>query len=266
MADRRGFRGTLRRLAAEQRGQSAGTQGKVIPRGYDPSTIIVRNESGEDLGKFAPVGIDFPVFAPSKAEGADKFMEYPAVAGVAPSVLEHAGRFVVLLEPIPKADASGNLSTGRAAIMGVVPVRVYVNSLEDQHVDVIIGKTVDGEMCRLGTGASGAQILWLEEAAEKDKIFWAIVRLGIPKGCRFGVVKEKLSAGGSAKAYFRKRNSGDTGYETTTVEFKVYAAGNWPDDFSIEAGTRFKIDYDEDPQWPHPVATEPTCSPAETVT
>lgn len=86
-----------------------------------------------------------------------------------------------------------------------------------------------------------------------------------PGGVRYGVMKTPLSAGGSGTAYLRERNSGDTNYETTTKEVTVYAAGNWPDGFSVQPGTRIEIAEHNDPRHPHLVAKDPTCRPAETV-
>ncbi len=87
----------------------------------------------------------------------------------------------------------------------------------------------------------------------------------LPAASRYGVLKTPLTAGGSGTAYLRERNAGDTNYETTTKEVTVYAAGNWPDDFTVQAGTRIKITRHDDPRHPHLVAEDPTCSPAETV-
>lgn len=86
-----------------------------------------------------------------------------------------------------------------------------------------------------------------------------------PAAPQFGVVKTVLAAGGSATAYLRERNSSDTNWETTTKERTVYAAGNWPDGLTVQPGTRIEIAEHHDPRFPHLVAKDPTCKPAETV-
>lgn len=86
-----------------------------------------------------------------------------------------------------------------------------------------------------------------------------------PAGVRYGVLKTALTAGGSGTIYLRERNSADSNWETTTKEETVYAAGNWPDGFTVQPGTRVELAQCSDPRHPHLVAKDPTCSPAESV-
>jgi len=65
------------------------------------------------------------------------------------------------------------------AVSGVVPTRVYVNGADDQYCDIIEGETDGDYTCYLGTGATGARILWRENAGSgAGTVVWAIVRLG----------------------------------------------------------------------------------------
>ncbi|MCD4824007.1 MAG: hypothetical protein K8S55_05330, partial [Phycisphaerae bacterium] len=126
--------------------------------------VLVKNNSGADVGQFGILGIMCPVFGPYYL---DEFKRNIVLDGQLPNSAYHRGKFVVLLEPL----ASGKI--GRAMVSGVTQVKI--NIIDDTHefADIDAGDTT-----RLASGTRGsAQILWVEDY-EGEK--WAIVRLANP--------------------------------------------------------------------------------------
>ncbi|MCP4592745.1 MAG: hypothetical protein GY842_18575 [bacterium] len=95
--------------------------------------VLIRNESGADRARFDVLGVSGPIIKPS--DNADSFKERVALRGVTPAA-EHAGRFVVLTEPL----ATGAI--GRAYADGVCPVRVEMSDENLGFAEVEVG-TVD---------------------------------------------------------------------------------------------------------------------------
>ena len=91
--------------------QLAQQQGSQPTQKAGTSVIFVRNDSGEDRERFDILGIETPIFTPTDDE--DAFKNQVAVAGIVPTAADHAGKFVILLEPV----AAGEV--GRACISGV---------------------------------------------------------------------------------------------------------------------------------------------------
>jgi hypothetical protein len=126
-------------------------------------TVLVKNASGADRERFDVLGIDSPVFTP--AESAESFKNQVALKGVVPTEANHAGRFIILLEPAK----SGAIVPGILA--GVSPVRVNVQDEDHEFADV-----ADGQCGYLASGTTGAaQILWKESGTGTK---WAVVRVG----------------------------------------------------------------------------------------
>jgi len=142
-------------------GQSA--QPAVAPSGL----VLVRNDSGSDRKRFDILGVSGPVIDPAHNEAA--FKNRLALAGVAPAVPTHEGRFVVLAEPL----ASGQM--GRAFAAGVCLVRLEVPNESHAWVRAEITEA-SGEFLRVHRRGS-ATILW---RAGGWGVQWAVVRLGGP--------------------------------------------------------------------------------------
>jgi len=136
----------------------------------DRDVVLVKNQSGADRKRFDVLGIDDALITPT--DNLDEFKNRVAFTGVSPVAPDHQHKFVVLLGPL----ADGQI--GPAAVSGAVQARVFVNSADDPYCDIVEKKTVGGEDCYLGTGPSGAQILWMQDDAEPETIVWAIIRLG----------------------------------------------------------------------------------------
>jgi hypothetical protein len=162
--------------------QQAKSGSSGVSADTDVCIFDVKNDSGEDQDWLAPLGLDDIVITPD--DNLDGFRHKPMLSGITPVIPDHRGKWAILLSPCPDGDIV------KAAVSGVVPTRVYVNDFNDKACDVIEKKTVEGdseadpptedEDCYLGSGSSGAQIIWWEASKESDNetIVWALVRLG----------------------------------------------------------------------------------------
>ncbi|MEM1213440.1 MAG: hypothetical protein AAGI68_14225 [Planctomycetota bacterium] len=133
--------------------------------------IRVRNDSGADIAQFGVLGVGGVAIDPTS--NAEAFRHGPVVlSGVVPVLPEHAGRFVVVQEPV----VSGGI--GRAVVSGVTRVMVKA---EDSAVAVDV---VDAETTYLAESAGGVgRVLWLEPpsgggAGDPETARWALVALG----------------------------------------------------------------------------------------
>lgn len=127
--------------------------------------VKVKNASGADQVRFAILGLASPIIQPN--DNPDEFKRQVTFQGVAPVQNDHAGRFAVLLEPLP----AGKI--GLAVIAGVVPVRLVVDSAQlYDHAEIINGSTQ--ALRNLPHGS--ARVLWVEDTSSTER--WAIVRLG----------------------------------------------------------------------------------------
>jgi hypothetical protein len=141
-------------------------RGQATPSGRHNCIIHVRNDSGADRERYEVLGIDSPIFDPASDEEA--FKNAPAMAGVTPAEADHAGKFVVLLEPV----AAGELALAVAA--GAVPARVDV---PDEDFPYRLAEVTDASAANLTAVKRGsAAILW---RAGGTGVQWALVRLGI---------------------------------------------------------------------------------------
>lgn len=128
--------------------------------------ILVKNASGEDRARFEILGIKEPVISVSDNE--EQFKNRIALTGELPTESDHAGKFVILLEPL-KAD-----SIGMAMAMGICQVKINIESEDHSHADV-----KDDDATTLQSNASGAaQILWKESGTG---IKWCTIRFPMPQ-------------------------------------------------------------------------------------
>lgn len=155
---------------------------------WDQSVFRTKNMSGALVPTYGIVGLNGPLYGPS--DNLAEFKNVTPLEGVEPDAEDHkGGKWGVMLE------MAGDGAIGRCCFSGVVPTRVYVNGVDDQYCDVIEAETVgegeEAETCYLGTGSTGAQILWRENAGSGEgTVVWAIVRLGNetkPCAAQFGL-------------------------------------------------------------------------------
>lgn len=148
--------------AAERR-RRRGVQGAAVAQAdFDPAVILVKNTTGAALDRFAVVGLNGPAIDP--ADNPDGFKQAVMMLGRAPVLPDDAGRFAVLIGPLPDGQA------GYAAIAGACPVQVDVADAGDTFADVTAGVTD-----KLTSGGSGMQILWKPAGTG---VKWCVVRLG----------------------------------------------------------------------------------------
>lgn len=126
--------------------------------------VTVKNNTAGNLDRFAVLGVDDVIISP--ADNESEFLSRVGLVGVTPTVTDHKGKFLILLEPL----AAGAM--GSAYATGVCPVKVDVsNEDDDQAADI-----ADGISANLKAGSGGsAAILW---RAGGTGVQWAVVRLG----------------------------------------------------------------------------------------
>lgn len=129
---------------------------------HPPATVLVRNDTGGDLDRFAVVVPGAPAVA--HADDATEFFRRPNLAGDAPEGGEAV--FAVLLEPAADGDFAP------AQVSGVCPVQINVTDEAHAYASPVAGDT---EM--LGSDTAGAPVLWKESGTGTK---WAYVLLGSP--------------------------------------------------------------------------------------
>jgi len=155
------FIDTARAHLARQRSTQTGTDRSA----RDPDVVLVRNDSGYDLARFEVLGVSDVVISP--ADNLDEFKNGIVLTGTTPSLANHFGRFVVLLEPL----AAGQI--GRACASGMCQVRINVVDEADQYADVR-----DGSRATLESTDRGASYIYWRQSGTGEK--WAVVKLSIP--------------------------------------------------------------------------------------
>ena len=154
------------------RGSSSAGLGSGSAR---PETVLVRNDTAGDLGRFAVLGIDGPVIAP--ADLAAEFSHRVAVKGVTPTS-DHLGngRLVILAENLP----AGEL--GHAYAGGVCPALIDMQAAGDTVADA-----ADATTANLVSGSGPITILWADAtttnggSTDGTGVQAALVRFGTQK-------------------------------------------------------------------------------------
>lgn len=126
--------------------------------------VLVKNDSGEDVPRFGVLGIDGVIFTAD-----DNLLEFQArvaFTGITPAEADHAGKFVICLDPI----ADGKI--GRAWVSGVCHVQVDFTDAGHKFCDV---KGTDRTKLASSTTGS-ARILYRDGTGTGTK--WCVVRMG----------------------------------------------------------------------------------------
>lgn len=185
------------------------------PERPDRDVILVRNNSGADRDRFDVLGLDEPLILPD--DNLPEFQSRMAFSGITPALPTHAGRFCILLEPLPAG------AIGRALVSGVGVARVAIADPNDAFADVLAD---DGS--KLGTGHYGAaRLLW---SAGTSGTQWAVVQLAAADGARLRLFEmtDALDCGGTAAALERRWLDG----VLTTLD---------PEDGEFTAADTFKL-------------------------
>ncbi len=149
--------------------------GEMIPGVDQPSNIVpVQNMTSGPLARFSIVGINQPVITPTA--NLLEFQNRFPLQGTTPTAVSHTGKFAVLLEPAAKG------ALARAALAGIVPVQVMLNSAVSAQSGPTFADVADGQTGYLVQNGSGAaQILWQDIVSTSyPATVWCIVRIGPP--------------------------------------------------------------------------------------
>jgi hypothetical protein len=147
---------------AHKRGQPGNGGGPVQFRQAD--IVLVKNASGSDVGRFGVLGIDGVIVTPD--DSLIEFQNQVALRGITPDKDDHAGKFVICLDPI----ANGQL--GRAWVSGVCPVQVSIQDVNHKFCDVL-----DADRAKLQSSANGSARILYKQNAEPG-VAWCVVRMG----------------------------------------------------------------------------------------
>ena len=131
--------------------------------GMNAVKILVRNNTGADLGKRAIVGLGDSVISLTSNER--QWKDEIVISGETPETGTHDTKYAVLLESIKDG------KIGEAAVYGVTQVLLNVGNASHTHANI-----KDGETDYLETAASGtAEIIW-KASGTGEKL--GIVKLG----------------------------------------------------------------------------------------
>jgi hypothetical protein len=147
---------------AHKRGQPGNGGGPVQFRQAD--IVLVKNASGSDVGRFGVLGIDGVIVTPD--DSLIEFQNQVALRGITPDKDDHAGKFVICLDPI----ANGQI--GRAWVSGVCPVQVSIQDVSHKFCDVL-----NADRAKLRSGANGSARILYKQSAEPG-VAWCVVRMG----------------------------------------------------------------------------------------
>lgn len=140
------------------------------PGGLPEGLIKVKNLSGAARNRFDVLGIDKVLIEPH--DRLSEIQNRPALAGVKPETAKHAGKFVVLQQPLD------NEKVGWAWLFGYCAVKVNIASLSETVADV-----KDSDYGQLQAGGGNAQIVYIDPkdtsgATTTTGTHWCLVRLG----------------------------------------------------------------------------------------
>jgi len=152
----------------------------------DADLVKVKNTTGATIARFGVLGISGVIITPT--DRANQFKQRPALTGTTPTTADHAGKFVIVQEPIRAG------KTGLAIVSGVSVAKLNVGDADHQFADVR-----NADATELDTGNTGAaRILYKESGTGSGK--WGLVRVsnGSPGGSVWMVKAQVDEVGGVA--------------------------------------------------------------------
>jgi hypothetical protein len=156
--DRLAFRAAewnaVREMAQAYQQDRLNAQGSRVR--VDDHFVYGRNDSGADLARWSVAGVSGLVFLP--VDQGDAFGSPVVLTLVAPTVADHAQRFVVAVEPI----AAGAI--GKVALSGVTTARVLnpTNLLNPTHAALAADDTGPAYLAAATSGP--VELIWIENA------------------------------------------------------------------------------------------------------
>lgn len=153
--------------------------------GSSTGVIAVHNTTSQDLAPYSILGCNAPLNQPSSAT--DNGVQYrnPILAGATPDATDHARKFVVLQQSVPKDNVGYGLKLGFTF--------VKVDVIDAAHEFAAVK---DGDTTQLTSATSGAAEIYWKESGTGTK--WALVLLGA--GASAGTVKARVTTTISAAA------------------------------------------------------------------
>ncbi len=152
--------------AAAAHRRSAFGQSHTLPRitAADRDVVLAFNGSGSDVDAFSVMGIDGVYIEPD--ENLSEFQQRPCLSVTTPSLADHYGQFVIVLEAIPAS------ACGRAVVTGITAVQVNVTDADHRYADIS-----DAEPGYLASAEIGAAEILYKPAG--TGVLWCLVRLGV---------------------------------------------------------------------------------------
>lgn len=154
------------------------------------STVVVRNNTASPRARFESLGLDGLAIA--ETDNPAQFARQPVLEGVA-GQLEHAGRMVVLLEPVEP----GRLAT--AVVSGVIPAMVRMVGERQRFADVDPSRP---GMLRTWLRGS-AELLWVQPVEDRadPEVALVLARVGAAGTAMRMVITETISISANRWAY-----------------------------------------------------------------
>lgn len=142
------------------------------------ATVLVQNNSGLARDRFDVLGIDGPLIPPH--DNLPEYLKAVALSGLAPTSA-HAGRFVILQEPL--ADAA----IGRAWLDGFVTVRVNMDDEDHRFAD----PDPSDPTALLSAPSGSAWLLYVQPVEDRDdpNVAWCLARIGNPADATVAAVE-----------------------------------------------------------------------------
>lgn len=180
----------------------------------DSNLVLVKNNSGSDVGRFGVLGISGVLYSPT--DNLDRFKNQPVLLSLFLGDRSHEGKYVVAQEPI------ANEKIGQALVAGVTPVQINVTNENHTHATLMY---IDGSVTLHSAFYGENQILWKESGTGTK---WSLVRLGSRAGRQKFLAKitQEAAAGGGAYDGWAEQTYNASGNPTALTGGRTNALGN----------------------------------------
>lgn len=146
----------------------------------DPRFVLVKNLSETEIARFAPVGLESPIFDPpgDDAVARDRWVANLAIGGRAADPAEHGDMWGIARAKIPP----GKL--GLVQHQGLVPVRLDRGDPLGSFADIKAGLSLP-----ITSPSPGKPIVWIEPDPDDELLErWAVIDLGLSRKLALRVV------------------------------------------------------------------------------
>lgn len=143
---------------ARQGRMSGGPHNEVLPL----DVLVVKNNTGGNLGRGAIMGIGEPIITPTQS--IEAFKSRPVFYAETPAVPDHCEKWCVLAEPLRENGVGWAYAYGQHAVQ-----------VDFAYDDQPYATIEDGTTANLVGDEGGARVLWKESGTG---VKWALVQLG----------------------------------------------------------------------------------------